>query len=97
MKVTPNEAWFIFMAVATLTILVVGTLGAADLLHRPHRRGADEVSTTAPREEPAEHSRDAAAVGRDAQPEAVPGRGTAAAEVDTIQNREDPRHPGRAA
>lgn len=27
---------FAFMAVATVTILVVGTLGAADLLHRRH-------------------------------------------------------------
>jgi len=37
MTVTEFVIWFIFMAVATMTILVVGTLGAADLLHRPRR------------------------------------------------------------
>jgi hypothetical protein len=33
-------AWFIFMAVAVMTILVVWTLGSAGLLRRPRRRRA---------------------------------------------------------
>jgi uncharacterized iron-regulated membrane protein len=37
MSVTEFVISFIFMAVATMTILVVGTLGAADLLHRSRR------------------------------------------------------------
>ena len=37
MSVTEFVISFIFMAIATMTILVVGTLGAADLLHRPRR------------------------------------------------------------
>jgi hypothetical protein len=37
MSVTEFVISFVFMAVATMTILVVGTLGAADLLHRPRR------------------------------------------------------------
>jgi hypothetical protein len=37
MSVTEFVISFIFMAVATMTILVVGTLGAADLLHPPRR------------------------------------------------------------
>lgn len=41
MSVTEFVISFIFMAVATMTILVVGTLGAADLLHRHH--GSDEA------------------------------------------------------
>jgi hypothetical protein len=44
MTVTAYVVWFIFMAVATMTILVVGTLGAADLLHRPRRSKTDERS-----------------------------------------------------
>jgi hypothetical protein len=38
MSVAGFVIWFIFMAVATMSILVVGTLGAADLLRRPRRR-----------------------------------------------------------
>ena len=34
-------AWFIFMAVATFTILLLGTLVASDLLPRSRRRPAD--------------------------------------------------------
>lgn len=34
--------WFIFMAVAVTTILTVGTLGAAGLLHRPRRGDESE-------------------------------------------------------
>src|SRR5690349_8679348 len=37
MTTTEFVIWFIFMAVAVMTILVVGTLGAAGMLHRPHR------------------------------------------------------------
>jgi hypothetical protein len=37
MTVTEFVISFIFMAVAIMTILVVGTLGAADLLHRPRK------------------------------------------------------------
>jgi hypothetical protein len=37
MSVTEFVFSFIFMAVAVMTVLVVGTLGAADLLHRPRR------------------------------------------------------------
>jgi hypothetical protein len=44
MSVTEFVISFIFMAVATMTILVVGTLGAADLLHRPHKRNETEES-----------------------------------------------------
>ena len=42
MSVTEFVISFIFMAVATMTILVVGTLGAADLLHRPRRSNEAE-------------------------------------------------------
>jgi hypothetical protein len=41
MSVTEFVISFIFMAVAIMTIIVVGTLGAADLLHRP--RGSNEA------------------------------------------------------
>jgi hypothetical protein len=37
MSVTASMIWFIFMATATTTILVVGTLGAAGLLTRDER------------------------------------------------------------
>ncbi|HEX5087837.1 MAG TPA: hypothetical protein VFV89_08515 [Nocardioides sp.] len=36
---------FIVMAVAVMTILVVGTIGAADLLHRPRRADGAEKSS----------------------------------------------------
>ena len=43
MTTTAHMAWFIGMAVATLAILVVGTLASADLLPRSRRRKhADE-------------------------------------------------------
>ncbi len=44
MSVTQFVISFIFMAVATMTILVVGTLGAADMLHRRHRSDEAECS-----------------------------------------------------
>jgi hypothetical protein len=44
MSVTEFVISFIFMAVATMTILVVGTLGSADLLHRRHR--SDEAAAS---------------------------------------------------
>jgi hypothetical protein len=45
MTATAYLVWFVFMAVATATILVVCTLGAAGLLHRPRRRNRpDEPS-----------------------------------------------------
>ena len=41
---------FILMAVATATILTVGVLGAADLLHRPRAGGPrDRATRTGPR------------------------------------------------
>ncbi|HEX3295536.1 MAG TPA: hypothetical protein VHR85_01850 [Nocardioides sp.] len=48
MTVTANLVWFLAMAVATTTLLVVGTLTAADIIHfrrprkpaeRPNPRG----------------------------------------------------------
>ena len=42
MSVTEFVISFIFMAVAIMAILVVGTLGAADLLHRPRRSNEAE-------------------------------------------------------
>lgn len=89
MTVTPNEAWFIFMAVATLTILVVGTLGAADLLHRPHRRDVGDVRTAAARGGPTEHPTELPTGQPTEQPTAQP-MGAAAA-------LPDPHDPGRAA
>jgi hypothetical protein len=51
MSVTEFVISFIFMAVAVLTILVVGTLGAADLLHRPNRnKRAEDGSDSSQRE-----------------------------------------------
>jgi hypothetical protein len=57
MTVTAYVACFIFMAVATITILAVGTLSAAGVLHRRHPadsaprpdpgRGADPVDAPA--------------------------------------------------
>jgi hypothetical protein len=46
MTVTAYVVGFVLMAIATMTVLVVGTLGAADLLHRsrtgkPGRRARD--------------------------------------------------------
>lgn len=38
MTETQYLIWFIAQAVVTIAILVVGTLGAADLLPRPRRR-----------------------------------------------------------
>ena len=38
MTETQYLIWFIGQAVVTIAILVVGTLGAADLLPRPHLR-----------------------------------------------------------
>ena len=57
MTVTDFVVAFIFMAVATMTILVVGTLGAADLLHRPHRSKAGEPSPRSNPRRQAEGSR----------------------------------------
>ena len=71
MTVTEFVISFIFMAVAVMTILVVGTLGAADLLHRPRKRHeAEECSDSNHIDQPeAEHQADAKAQ-RDSQLEA---------------------------
>ena len=42
MTETELVIWFIFMAVAVTTILTVGTLGAAGLLHLPRRSDESE-------------------------------------------------------
>lgn len=54
MSVTEFVIWFIFMAVAVMTILVVGTLGAADLLHRPRKseRAEDRLDSSQPEHGP---------------------------------------------
>lgn len=71
MSVTGFVIWFIFMAVATMTILVVGTLGAADLLHRPRRsKEAKERSDS----HPLEHQPEDARARPDSQSEAAPVR-----------------------
>jgi hypothetical protein len=43
MTVTANLVWFLAMAVATTTLLVVGTLTAADIIHfrRPRAKPAE--------------------------------------------------------
>jgi hypothetical protein len=46
MTVTAYLVWFIFMAVATMTILVVGTLAAAGLLHRSRRESQSEAGSS---------------------------------------------------
>ena len=63
---------FIFMAFAVTTILVVGTLGAAGLLHRPRRRPeAVEISDSNGRDRPeAEHQANATKAQSDLHPEA---------------------------
>jgi hypothetical protein len=74
MSVTGFVIWFIFMAVSTMTILVVGTLGAADLLHRPHRRSeAKEHSGSSPAEQEAQQSAGAQAR-QDSESKAAPER-----------------------
>jgi hypothetical protein len=57
MTVTEYVVSFIFMAVATMTILVVGTLGAADLLHQPRRSRAAEPSRGSHLEHPPTEAR----------------------------------------
>jgi hypothetical protein len=61
MTVTGFVVWFIVMAAATMTILVVGTLGAADLLHRRHNTagGRPDGSSIERRPERAKARRDA--------------------------------------
>jgi|1186.fasta_scaffold612470_1 hypothetical protein len=70
MSVTQFVISFVFMAVATMTILVVGTLGAADLLHRRHRSDeAEEGSDSSHLEDQA-----GAKARRDSQSEAAAER-----------------------
>jgi hypothetical protein len=103
---------FIFMAVATMTILVVGTLGAADLLHRRHRSDEAECSDS----DRLEDQPGDATARRDSQPEAAAERNAdivdalmplgssisfvwhpkSRAAVDPDGDHEDPTH-GRAA
>jgi hypothetical protein len=42
MTVTAYLVWIVVMAIATITILTVGTLAAAGMLHRPSVRAAGE-------------------------------------------------------
>jgi hypothetical protein len=67
MSVTEFVISFIFMAVATMTILVVGTLGAADLLHRRHRSDETEEGSDSSH---LEHQSGDAKARRDSQSEA---------------------------
>jgi hypothetical protein len=52
MSVTEFVISFIFMALAVMTILVMGTLGAADLLHRPNRNKRAEDGSDSSQPEP---------------------------------------------
>jgi hypothetical protein len=71
MSVTEFVISFVFMAVATMTIVVVGTLGAADLLHRRHR--SDEAEECSDSSHLEDQSGDAKAR-RDSQSEAAAER-----------------------
>jgi hypothetical protein len=55
---------FIFMALALMTILVVGTLGAADMLHRPRRRHKAEEDSDSNRADQPQAQYQAEAKGR---------------------------------
>ena len=78
MSITEFVISFIFMAIAVMTILVVGTLGAADLLHRPRRskRAEDGSDSSQPEHGPGD------ARTRQAQSEAASQRN--AATVDAL-------------
>jgi hypothetical protein len=71
MTVTAYLVWFIFMAIATMTILVVGTLGAADLLHRPRR--SDQADRRSDGSQ-SEHHPESVGVRQDSQRDAAAGR-----------------------
>ena len=48
MTTTSYVVWLVFVAVATITILIVGTLAPADLLPRPMSRQAERSDLTRP-------------------------------------------------
>jgi hypothetical protein len=56
MTINGNLVAFIFMALATMAILVLGTLGAAGLLHRPGRGKSGEQSPGSHPERPTEEA-----------------------------------------
>ena len=64
MTTTGYLVWLIFMAIATITILTVGTLGAADLLPRRRPRPTQDVV----RARPGKAQRDDVVFGRDPEP-----------------------------
>lgn len=76
-------AWFAFMAVAVMTILVVWTLGSAGLLRRPRRRRA-AASSDADMVEPLKP--------RHSTPVPYGGRARLGGTVHPGTDHEDPQH-----